>query len=586
MDKPEQMGDVANLVGLLRARAVTHASQRLHTFLSEGETEADHLTYETLDHSARVIATDLQRMVGEGQRALLLYPPGLDFICAFFGCLYAGIVAIPAPLPHRARLQRSLPRLQCLIDDSGTSLVLTDSAHLAELEALGSLSGLSIMAMDGSPQHEHEVGVWQEPCINDDTLAYLQYTSGSTSEPKGVMVRHGDLFRHCGHTAQAWGYGPDSVAATWLPHFHDYGLVDGIIQPLFTGIPVYMMSPAAFAVRPGRWLKAISHYGVTHSQAPNFGYELCIRRIKPAERESLNLKRWTTASTGAEPVLIDTIERFSEDFAQCGFERSAFYPAYGLAEATLLVSTKQHRKPPGALQLDAGALEANEVAEAGAGNAPGRICSVVSCGPPIGETRIAIVDPKTRRRVPPQQVGEIWVSSASLAHGYWQRKEESEHTFRAQLLDEEGEDSFLRTGDLGFIHDGELYVTGRIKDIIIIRGRNYYPQDIEITMAGCHPSLRPGFGAAFGLQVGGQERLVVAQEVQSRFVEAIDIADVVGNIREAVSEEYEIQVYDAVLVRTGSIPMTSSGKIQRSECRQQFLDGRLDSLVSMSSVTT
>jgi len=586
MDEPEQLQDETNLIDRLLTRASSHATQRLHTFLSEGETEAGHLTYETLDRHARAIAVDLQRKIGEGERALLLYPPGLDFICAFFGCLYAGIVAIPAPLPHRARLQRSLPRLQCLIEDSGTSLVLTDTAHLPELEALAFLAGLSILATDGQPPDEHEAGEWREPCINEDTLAYLQYTSGSTSEPKGVMVRHGDLFRHCGHTARAWGYGPDSVAATWLPHFHDYGLVDGIIQPLFTGIPVYMMSPVAFVVRPERWLKAISHYGVTHSQAPNFGYELCVQRIKPAERERLNLGRWTTASTGAEPVSINTIERFSEVFKQSGFERSAFYPAYGLAEATLLVTTKQHQKPPGALRLDASALEAHEVVEACAGYDQGRTCSVVSCGPPIGETQIAIVDPKTRRRVAAQQVGEIWVSSASMAPGYWQRKEESEHTFRAHLLDEQGEGPFLRTGDLGFIQDGELYVTGRIKDIIIIRGRNHYPQDIELTMAGSHPALRPGFGAAFGLEIGGQERLIVTQEVRPQFLEDIDIADVVGEIREAVSEEHEIQVYDAVLVRAGSIPMTSSGKIQRSECRQRFVEGRLDLLVNTRLVAS
>ena len=367
MCKPGQLQGEANLVDRLRARSRTHATQRLHTFLRDGETEADHLTYESLDRHARTIATDLQRKVEEGQRALLLYPPGLDFICAFFGCLYAGVVAIPAPLPHRARLQRSLPRLQCIIEDSGTSLVLTDTTHLPDLEALAFMAGQSILATDGQPPDEHGAGEWQEPCIDEDTLAYLQYTSGSTSDPKGVVVRHGDLFRHCGHTARAWGYGPESVAATWLPHFHDYGLVDGIIQPLFTGIPVYMMSPGAFAMRPARWLNAISHYGVTHSQAPNFGYELCVQRIKPAERERLSLGRWTTASTGAEPVSIDTLERFIAAFGQCGFKRSAFYPAYGLAEATLLVTTKQHQKPPGALSLDASALEVNEVVAACAG---------------------------------------------------------------------------------------------------------------------------------------------------------------------------------------------------------------------------
>jgi acyl-CoA synthetase (AMP-forming)/AMP-acid ligase II len=417
---------------------------------------------------------------------------------------------------------------------------------------------------------------WQQPRLADDTLAYLQYTSGSTATPKGVMVTHGNLMRHCAHMEQAWGYTPDSVSATWVPHFHDYGLVDGIIQPLFMGIPCYIMAPAAFYMRPLRWLQAVSRYRVTHTQGPNSGYEHCVRKVKPEELVGLDLRAWRTASNGGEPVRQDTVRDFVAALEPHGFRREAFYPAYGLAEATLLVATKRHDQAAVIRAFDAEALEQNSAVEVSPDRKHG-IRTVVSCGPPIGTLKVVIADPQTRMECAPGTVGEIWVADSSLAVGYWENPEETERTFGARLAGS-GEGPFMRTGDLGFLLDGELFVTGRLKDLIIIRGRNHYPQDIELTVEKSHPALRPGHGAAFALEIDGQELLVVVQAVERDQLRSIVADEVVGDIREAVTEAHELQVHAVVLTKPGSIPRTSSGKVQRAACRERFLQGTLDTL--------
>lgn len=572
--------ECSNLIDLLRWRAIHQSQQWAYVYLSNGEAEGTRLSNAGLDRQARAIAAELQKARAIGERALLLYPEGPEFVAAFLGCLYAGLVAVPAPLPNQTRLKQALPKLQALVDDSQSSLVLTHSRNLSQLQETGPLSSLQLLATDRIADEQASPALaaqWQRPAIGDDTLAYLQYTSGSTSMPKGVMVGHGNLMRHCARIKQAWGYESDSIAATWLPHFHDYGLVDGLIQPLYSGIPCYVMSPVAFFARPLRWLQTISRYEVTHSQGPNFGYDHCVDRIKPEQSTGLDLRSWRTASNGAEPIAIRTIDRFVQAFQPHGFRRDAFYPSYGLAEATLLVSTKQHGRSPVARTVDAEALEQHKVVET-PGEYPGkRVRTLVSCGPPIGDTRVVIVDPKTLTPCAPLEIGEIWVASPTMALGYWQRPEETAHTFQATLMPD-GEGPFLRTGDVGFMQDGELYLTGRIKEVIIIRGRNHYPQDIELTVVQCHPALRPGYGTAFGLDVDGTERLIVVQEIQRQYLHKVDVGEIVGNIREAVSEHHEIQVHDVLLVKPGSIPKTSSGKIQQSVCRQQFVDGHLKGL--------
>ena len=573
--EPEQCSD---LIELLCWRATHQPEQRAFTFLHNGEVELAPLNYQELDRRARAIAAALQEDCAIGERALLLYPPGLEFISAFFGCLYAGVVAIPAPLPDQIRLKRTLPRLRALVEDAQASLVLTDTRNLSPITEAGALSSLKLSATDRLAEEgtcDRLAARWQPPGFNGDNLAYLQYTSGSTSTPKGVMVSHGNLMRHCAHIRQAWDYRPKSIAATWMPHFHDYGLVDGLILPLYTGVPSYVMSPVAFYMRPVRWLSAISRYAVTHSQGPNFAFEHCVDRVKPVQCTDLNLSSWRIASNGAEPIALETIERFVATFEPYGFRRAALYPAYGLAEATLLVATKQHGSLPAACVCDAEALERHRVVEASPEQSDKRVRSVVSCGAPIGDTNVIIVNPDSLKPCAPLEVGEIWVSSSGMAVGYWRRTEETARTFRSFV---DGKVPFLRTGDLGFMKNGELYITGRIKDVIIIRGRNHYPQDIELTVARSHPALRSGYGTAFGLEIKGQERLVLVQEVQRSYLQSVDIDEVVGSIREAVSEQHEIQVYDAVLVKPGTIPKTSSGKIQRSLCRQRFLRGELETL--------
>lgn len=563
----------SNLVEVLRHRARHQADRTAYTFLQNGHIEQGSVSYGELDHQARAIAAELQGLAAFGARAFLLYPPGLEFVGAFFGCLYAGVVAIPVPV-----VKRSLPRLQAVARDARASLVLTDSRTRPQLGDAGSLppefQGMSWILSDEA--RGRPADGWQPPAVRSDTLAYLQYTSGSTAAPKGVMVTHGNLVRHCAHIEQAWGYTPDSVSATWVPHFHDYGLVDGIIQPLYAGIPCYAMSPAAFYMRPIRWLQAISRYRVTHTQGPNSGYEHCLRRIKPDELAGLDLRCWRTASNGGEPVRPDTVRGFVAALEPHGFRREAFYPAYGLAEATLLVSTKRHDQVPVIRRLDAGALERHSVVEVSPGQGRG-IREVVSCGPPIGSLRVVIAHPETRTACAPGTVGEIWVRDSSLAVGYWENPEETERTFGAHLADT-GEGPFMRTGDLGFLKDGELSVTGRIKDVIIIRGRNHYPQDIELTVQRSHPALRPGHGVAFALELEGEERLVVVQEVERSRLRSTVPDDVVGDIREAIAEAHELQVHAVVLTKPGSVPRTSSGKVRRAACRARFLEGSLDGI--------
>lgn len=574
-----------NLVNLLRWRAINQPDRHAYTFLRDGEIEAASLTYGELDRQARAIATQLQSLAVAGERAILIYPPGLEFIAAFFGCLYAGIIAIPSPPPDPARLKRTLPRLQAIAQDAKASLTLTH-ARYAELKEESSALSLEFPPMNWLVSEEIASGLaeeWQEPEIESDTLAYLQYTSGSTSRPKGVMVSHGNLMHHSAYISEAWGYTPDSISTTWVPYFHDYGLVDGLIQPLYAGIPCYVMSPLAFYMRPFRWLQTISRYRVTHSQGPNFAYEHCLKKITPQQKATLDLSSWRTASNGAEPVRRDTLERFITAFEPCGFRREALYPSYGLAEATLLVATKPHKEAPKSCTVLAEELEKNRVVEVSSTRETG-VRTVVSCGPPIGSMKVAIANPATLAKSAPDEIGEIWVADPSVALGYWKNPAETEKTFHAYLADT-GEGPFLRTGDLGFLKEGELFITGRLKDLIIIRGRNHYPQDLELTVAQSHPALRIDHGAAFSVEAKGEERLVIVQEVERGYSQGLDLNEVIGNIREAITAEHELQVYEVVLIRAGSIPKTSSGKIQRASCRRKFLAGTLNRLENEPSQT-
>ena len=588
------MEKFSTLVEILRWRAFQQPEQRPYTHLSDGEVEGDHLTHATLDCRARSIGALLQSHRASGERALLLYPAGLEFIAAFFGCLYAGVIAVPLPPPNPAQPQRTLARLRAIIGDAQPLLVLTTSALLADTESLfAQAPDLPKMRWVATDTVTDELAPdWQDPAVAGNSLALIQYTSGSTSEPKGVMITHRNLIHNSAYISRVFAFNPEGATVTWLPAFHDMGLTNGIIQPVYKGRPCYLMSPVSFLMRPMRWLQAISRYKATISGGPNFAYELTARGVTPEQLETLDLSSWDVAYNGAEPIRAETMKRFAETFAPCGFRSSAFHPCYGLAEATLLVSG-------GSLSnhmfrtIEVGALEQNRVIEAGGQGQ--NVRTLVGSGRALDDTKVVIVHPESLTACAPDQIGEIWVSGPSVTRGYWNRPEDTERACRAFLKDT-GEGPFLRTGDLGFMKDGELFVTGRLKDLIIVNGRNIYPHDIELTVERCHPALRPACCAAFSVDGAGEERLIIAAEIEPRYRPMsgaptngdaharphgrlpLDVDAVVRAIRRSVAEEHDVRVHTAVLLRAGRIPRTTSGKVQRHACQAGFLKGTLERL--------
>ena len=561
------------LVELLRSKAINQSNGHAYTFMIDGKKPSEPLTYGALDQQVRAIASQLQQYNVEGERALLLYPQGLEVIAAFCGCLYAGVIAIPVPPPESGRLKRTLPRLRSIVKDAKATLALTTASILEliasvkdEFPEFDSMRWIDTAQVDINLAEQ-----WQDPLVHPDQLAYLQYTSGSTSTPKGVMLTHYNLMYHCRYLQQACGYDSDSVSVTWMPYFHDYGLVEGMMIPLYNGHPCYVMSPFAFIKRPLNWLRNMSQYKGTHSQAPNFAYDLATRRIKPKQIAELDLSSWQAAGNAAEPINPEVMAKFVETFSPCGFKWESFAPSYGLAENTLLATTKPKGTKPVFIAVETAAMEQNKVVVVEPKQQGTRI--LAGCGKKVCDTNIAIVDPDTMTRCAEDEVGEIWINDPSVAQGYWQRPDVTKATFCAYLQDTK-EGPFLRTGDLGFIHEGELFITGRIKDLIIIRGTNHYPQDIEWSVQGLHPALRSDYGAAFSIEDEGEERLVVVQEVERRSGE-LDTETIIADIRQEIAEQHEIQVYGVVLAKPGNILKTASGKIQRRACRDNFLNGTL-----------
>ena len=538
---PVLANPATSLLDVLRRQAAEEPHRPAFSFLDASGTETEALTRGGLDARARTVAAALQEAGAAGERALLLHPPGLGFITSFLGCLYAGTVAVPAYPPGRNRPQA---RLRSIAADARARVVLAPasiaSGAAGLTEKVPELAGALWIATDALDPGLADA--WQETALGPADPAFLQYTSGSTADPKGVVVTHGNLLHNEEAIRRAFGQSEASVVVGWLPLYHDMGLIGNVLQPLFSGSRAVLMAPLSFLQRPALWLEAISRYRATTSGGPNFAYDLCVRKVTEAEKAGLDLSGWTVAFNGAEPVRAETLERFAAAFAPCGFRREAFFPCYGLAEATLFVT----------------------------GGAPGS-GEVVGCGRAAPDQTVAVVDPESGALLGTGQVGEVWVAGPSVAAGYWGRPEETERTFGARLAG--GGGPFLRTGDLGFLADGELFVTGRLKDLIILRGRNHYPQDFEWTAEASHPALRPGCGAAFSVDRDGEERLVILQEVERR--PAGDPAEIAETVRRAVAEEHEVAVEEVVLLRSGSILKTSSGKVRRAACRAAYLAGDL-----------
>ena len=570
-DSTDKLEQFSTLVDLLHYRAKYQPEKKAYIFLQDGETESGSLTYGELDRKARAIASQLQSW--QGERALLLYPSGLDFITAFFGCLYAGVVAVPVDPPRR---NHKLSRFLSIANDTQAKLALTTRSILADIDPRWDiepelLAELKWVATDTIEAHTKE---FAPRSVTRSSLAFLQYTSGSTGTPKGVMVTHGNIIYNQQLIHQAFGHSAHSISVGWLPLSHYMGLICHVLQPIYVGFPSILMPPVAFLQKPIRWFKAISKYRATTSGGPNFAYDLCVKKIQPEQLANLDLRSWDLAFNGAEPIQAETLKQFSNKFAQCGFNYTTFYPCYGMAETTLLAAGGVKNLKPVIRGVKQSGLKQNSIVKSEISWQGSQ--ELVGCGRPYRlDQKVIIVDPESLTRSKKGQVGEIWLSGESIASGYWNLPSATDEAFQAYLQDSQ-EGPFLRTGDLGFLLDGELFITGRIKDLIIIQGQKHYPQDIELTVQKSHPALRPYCGAAFTVESQGLERLVIVQEVERSYLWKLNVNEVVRNIIQAMTAQHSLQVYAIVLIKTSSIPKTASGKIQRYACRTAFLNGSLN----------
>lgn len=561
------------LIELLLRRAASPQKSAGYRFLLNGEDKFEDCSYEELARRATVLAAELQRRQLQGERALLLFPPGIDYIVSFFGCLLAGVVPVPAYPPDLRRINKTLPRLRVIADDCGPKAALTSHSILKKVRPILFLTGQLFKMNWLSPEMAPESGAanWVDPQVKPEDVAFLQYTSGSTSKPKGVRVTHANLLDNLRHIETNFGHTTESQGVIWLPPYHDMGLIGGILAPLFTGFPVTLMSPLDFIRKPVRWLQAISDYKATTSGGPNFAYELALRRTTDEVASTLDLSSWEVAFNGAEPIRTETLERFTERFQESGFKREAFHPCYGLAESTLIVTGAHKGADIQTLEVDEDALNQDRVVRPRSQDAQR---TLVSCGAPMDGLEVVVVNPRTMRRLPGDRVGEILVKGPSVADGYWNNPHDTREAFDIYLHQEDGGSGpFMRTGDLGFFRHGQLYVCGRSKELIIIRGRNYYPQDIERAVDGVHPALRTGCLAAFGMLEDDEERVGLIAEV--REPRKTDFDDVVRAIRSAINEKIQVKVHAIGLVPKDGVPKTSSGKIQRRLSQVHYQERKL-----------
>jgi acyl-CoA synthetase (AMP-forming)/AMP-acid ligase II len=552
-----------------------HASERpeatAYVFLRDNGEEQT-LTFGQLASRAKAIAAELQKVASAGDRAILLYQPSLDFVEGILACFLARVVAVPvSPL----RNAKELPRLLGILKDSAARLVMTNSAtRNAASRTFGDAplpGGASWLCTDTVPTSQADD--FQVVRAGASALAFLQYTSGSTGHPKGVMVTHANLVHNETVIKTACGHDDSTVFVGWLPFYHDMGLIGNVFQPLFLGVKSVLMSPMTFLTTPAVWLRAISKHRATTSGGPNFAYELCVHKIVPEEIEGVDLSSWRVAFNGAEPVKAHVIDAFIQRFAAYGFRPEAFYPCYGLAEATLFVTGGSPAEPVVTMAVDAEELRQNRVVEQS-----GSSTVLVGCGRPNLGQSVVIVDPETLNVLPEGQVGEIWQSGDSVTFGYWGKPEQTHETFAARTAD--GQGPFMRTGDLGFLKNGELFVSGRLKDLIIIRGRNYYPDDLESAAYQRCQALRPGGAAAFTLSADGTEtELVIVAELQRWYLPLLDTnthRTLVADVRAQIADLFGLRLAHLVLINPGSMPKTSSGKLRRRHCRELFQSDKLD----------
>lgn len=574
-----------SLVDLLRYRAETIPNEIVYTFLSDGEGHPQTITYAELDQQAKAIAANLQKRLAPGERAILIYPPGLALIAAFFGCLYAGVVAVPTYPPESIKY---IDKLNHIFESSKPKIVLSTTEFALQFNKLKllklidriPLANILLKQLTAKTIHSsswniiefpwlttdtitNDVGQqWRDPNINGEQIAFLQYTSGSTASPKGVILLHRNLLHNLHISNQGFSFNADDSFATWLPPYHDMGLIGSILEPLFLGTPCFAISPVHFLQKPLRWLQLISKYKVTVSGGPNFAYDYCAKKVASEQKAQLDLSHWQIAFNGAEPIRVKTMERFYEAFRECGFKKESFYPCYGLAEATLFVSGSVRNQGFKTCHVDSHELR-NKVLKLTNKNDP-HSRTFVSCGKPM--QKIVIVNPETHKICQENEVGEIWINSPSVGQGYWDK--ESKEIFYARPLDDKNDTTYLRTGDLGFIYNNELYITGRFKDMIILYGTNYFPQDIEHTVADCHPLIRSGSCAAFAIVSDKEEHLVVVCELKPLSLDKEILSSICQVIYNAIMLHHEIRTHKIILVPAKILSKTTSGKIRRRHVKE------------------
>lgn len=565
-----------NLLDMLFDREQRYPDKKAFVYLLNGEVESESLTYGELGQSAKKVAAYLQFLELKGERVLILLPSGIDYLVVFLGCLCAGVIPIPVYPPTKSR---NTDRLLSIYENAEPSLIILPSTGmLTKLSA--TMHNTPTLLIEELLEHDFTYEPQIEN-ISPNDIAFLQFTSGSTSNPKGVMVTHQNLLHNFNLMASKFEHSVQTRMVTWLPFYHDMGLIGNLLQNIYNGSVCYIMSPLDFIQKPIRWLRAISKYAITYSGGPDFSYRLCSQKITEEEKQGLDLGSWSNAYCGSEPIYAETLRMFNDSFKNCGFKEKALLPGYGLAEFTLCATVTRRETGPIVQEVDREALSRNQIIHVTASPEPG--VTLVSSGALSDFLNVEIVDPNALVRCQEREVGEIWLHGDSVATGYWNDPIKSREIFQATLADQEDQ-FFLRTGDLGFVDQGELYVTGRLKDLIIIRGQNYYPQDIEFDAASCHEDINETSLAAFSINHQGNEELVVVCEMKREFKhkakqlkrelsEMID--EVVSSIRVRILEKFQIHAYDVQIVHPLGIPKTSSNKVQRSKCKEMYLDGTL-----------
>jgi acyl-CoA synthetase (AMP-forming)/AMP-acid ligase II len=550
-----------------------------YTFLFGRDAAEESITYAELDRKAQAIGAELQSRGLEGERAVLMCEPGLAFAAAFFGCLYAGTIAVPICPPRR---NRGLGRIRSVVCDCNPAIMLVGHDWGERCAALANdapeLADLPWLAVNDLA--DHLSANWRPSHFGPERIALLQYTSGSTAKPKGVVLTHLNILHNQQRIRDAFEHDERSVVVGWLPLFHDMGLIGNLLQPMYVGCRCVLMSPTLFLQRPIRWLRAIGRYGATTSGGPNFAYDLCVDATTPEEREGLDLSSWTLAFNGAERIRPATLQRFAKTFEPFGFRADAFYPCYGLAEATLIVTGGRKSDP--VVMRDRPVLEPTSEGTRAATAAIQETSRLIGCGVALPGNDVRIVDPDTFAPLPEGRVGEIWIAGGNVAAGYWNKPEATRLSFGASLAGDGDGSRFFRTGDLGFVVDRELFVVSRLKDLIIVRGRNFYPEDLEASVLASHPLLRHHICAVVPIEHEGAERVGVIVEVSNR--RAINFDELSWSINRQMVLEHEVEPHHVTFIRQNTLPRTSSGKVQRHLCRLALERGTLDTVAERGNV--